>query len=317
MLLPSLLVLRSVERVSLRESFEGNPTPYGYTISLLLYLLPVALLSTWFLRRFPRGSLRRREVGITLLLLVPLGFMLDLLFGNLFFRFPNPGAILQIYLPGFSFETGGLVWDLPIEEFIFYAAGFCAVLLAYTWCAEDWVPAYGVSDYDDERRHPPYVIQLEWTGVYWGAGLVALALIYKKVLAPVTPDFSYREGWPFYFIFLVLTAIVPSLLLFRTARPFINWRALSMTVLWVMLTSLMWEATLASPYGWWRYDPAMMLGLHVKAWSDLPVEAVMVWAVVSFTTAIVYETVRIIGHLRRDWRTALIAPPAPKPPPVG
>ena len=304
-LIPTLLALRSVRTAAMRETFATNPTPHGYTISLLLYVLPGILLSVWFFRGHPRGSMHRRAIVWTLTLLVPIGFLLDLLFGNLFFLFPDPGATLQIYLPGYSFKTGGLVWDLPLEEFVFYVAGFVTVLLVYTWCDEVWVPVYGTSDYSDTRRHPPYVIQLEWRALAWGLVLIVLAVVYKKTLAPITEYRNYREGFPLYFVFLVATAIAPSLLLFRTARLFINWRALIMTMLWVLLTSLMWEATLASPYGWWRYQYTMMMGLHVKAWAELPVEAILVWIAVSITTAIVYETVKVSLHVRRPWRELL------------
>jgi hypothetical protein len=60
-----------------------------------------------------------------------------------------------------------------------------------------------------------------------------------------------------------------------------------------VLVSLLWEATLALPYGWWGYQATAMLGLTIGAWSQLPVEAVWVWLAVSFTTVISYEVVKI------------------------
>ena len=60
----------------------------------------------------------------------------------------------------------------------------------------------------------------------------------------------------------------------------------------VALTSLLWEATLALPYGWWGYQEAQMMGLGILAWDQLPVEAVVVWLAVTFTTVIAYETVK-------------------------
>jgi hypothetical protein len=56
---------------------------------------------------------------------------------------------------------------------------------------------------------------------------------------------------------------------------------------------LLWEATLALPYGWWEYRPGSMLGLHIGAWSRLPIEAVFVWFAVTFTTVITYEVIKI------------------------
>jgi hypothetical protein len=61
----------------------------------------------------------------------------------------------------------------------------------------------------------------------------------------------------------------------------------------VTLVSLLWEATLAIPYQWWGYQPRQMLGIFVDAWSGLPLEAVCVWIAVSYTTAIVFEIVKL------------------------
>jgi hypothetical protein len=59
-----------------------------------------------------------------------------------------------------------------------------------------------------------------------------------------------------------------------------------------LTTSLLWEATLGVPYGWWDYQPSQMMGIFIVAWNRLPVEAVFVWIAVSFQTVIVYEVVR-------------------------
>ncbi|MGA7339337.1 MAG: hypothetical protein WBX18_01980, partial [Terracidiphilus sp.] len=75
--------------------------------------------------------------------------------------------------------------------------------------------------------------------------------------------------------------------------PFINWRALSLTLFMILLISLFWEATLAVPYGWWGYEPQQMLGLFIGAWAGLPLEAVLVWISVTYTTTIVYEVLKV------------------------
>jgi len=90
----------------------------------------------------------------------------------------------------------------------------------------------------------------------------------------------------------VIGALGPSMVLFPTALPVINWRAFSMTLFIILLISLLWEATLALPYGWWGYQSGEMVGIHVTAWSGLPIEAVVVWFAVTYATAIVYEVVR-------------------------
>jgi hypothetical protein len=309
---PSFLALSTVRQAAVHEDV-GDTTPYGYTVSLLLFMVPIATLITWFFRSHPADSFRRRAFWWTIGLLVPAGFLLDLVLGNLFFRFPNPGATLGIFVPGYSFESGGLVWDLPIEEFVFYISGFVAILLVYIWCDEVWVPAYGVADYGDTSRHPPYVFDVDWRALWWGLGVFVLAVIYKKFFAPIVPERSYQEGFPLYLAFLLVASVVPALLLGRCARPFINWRAFSITLLWVLLTSLLWEATLASPYGWWHYNHKWMMGLHVKAWANLPVEAVILWIAVTYTTTTVFETIKVLMHMNKPLPEALFGA-GPTPP---
>ena len=100
------------------------------------------------------------------------------------------------------------------------------------------------------------------------------------------------SGFPGYFVFLVVAALGPSSALFPSALPVVNWRALSRVVFVMLLTSLLWEATLAVPYGWWGYQPGQMMGIFITAWNFLPIEAVCVWIAVSFQTVMVYEVVK-------------------------
>lgn len=276
----------------------GAATPYGYTWSLSLYVIPAARLLYWFfyesvaIRRADTKHYRRRAFVWTLCLLVPIGFLLDLVFGDLFFDFPNEAATLQFYLPGFSFEDFRLHRTLPIEEFLFYLFGFVTILLVYIWANDDWVPAYGLPEGGDVPVAAKRVPR-QRSSVWWGLLMLGGAVAYKKWLA----DVEDREGFPLYLTFLVVAAVLPGMSLFHQVRTVVNWRAFGTTILWVLLTSLLWEATLASPYGWWRYNDRWMMGLNVNAWADLPVEAVLLWLVVTFTTVLVYEAVKI--ELRR------------------
>ena len=114
----------------------------------------------------------------------------------------------------------------------------------------------------------------------------------------LAPPFAH-EGFPWYFTFLVVASLFPAILLFRSTQRFINWRAVSFTVFWVVVTSLIWEATLASPYGWWGYQPFHMTGLYVDAWFRLPIEAVLLWVSATFTTVVVYETCKVLISMKR------------------
>ena len=276
---PAALTLQTVTHPGRLEITSANPTPLGYTISLSLFVVPVSTLLWWLCHRRDLG-LQRRACVRTLVVLVPLGFVLDLVFGNAFFIFPNSAATLGIGVPA----VGGAI---PLEEFLFYFSGFGVVLLTYVWADEYWMAAYNISDYTAATIGIPRLVQFHWPSLAVGAGLLGTALLYKKLWSPAP------AGFPWYVTYLVVASFVPSAGFFRTAQPYINWRAFSFTFFFMVLVSLLWEATLALPYGWWGYRTTAMLGLTIGAWSQLPIEAVWVWLAVSFTTVISYEVVKI------------------------
>lgn len=279
LILPAALTLRTVLHPGALQIKSPNPTPLGYTWSLLLFLIPLAALGVWFARRPVLDSVRK-SFWLTIAVLAPLGIGLDLLFGNTFFTFPNHQATLGINVPA----LGGAI---PIEEFVFYLAGFMLVLLSYIWADEYWVAAYNIPDYRSQAKGLRRIAQFHAPSVVLGVALIAAAVIYKKLYSPAP------EGFPWYFVYLTAGAIVPAAGFFRTAQPFINWRAFSFTFFLILLISLLWEVTLAMPYGWWGYRPAAMMGFTIGAWRDFPIEGVCVWLAVSFTTVIIYEVIKI------------------------
>jgi hypothetical protein len=218
--------------------------------------------------------------------LLPLGFGLDLLFGNTFFTFPNELAVLGVDVPA----LGG---PIPIEEFAFYASGFMVVLLAYVWADEYWMAAYNVPDYRQGVKGIPRIVGFHWPSLLVGIAVLAWAVFYKRVLS------SSPEGFPWYATYLIAASVVPSIGFFHTAQPFINWRAFILTCLSILLVSLIWEATLGVPYGWWGYKPGAMMGFSIGAWAGLPLEAVAVWLAVTYTTVICYEVVKIFMAMDR------------------
>jgi hypothetical protein len=125
------------------------------------------------------------------------------------------------------------------------------------------------------------------------SAVLAVELIAAAVICRGVYDHHHAvSGFPGYFVFLVVGALAPASALLPAAMPVVNWRAFSLVLFVILLTSLLWEATLAVPYGWWGYQPAQMMGIFVTAWDYLPVEAVCVWIAVSFQTVMVYEVVR-------------------------
>ena len=275
---PAYFTLHTARVSSPSIALSPDPSPYGYTVSLLLFIIPIVVIAFWFI---PREEIKisRKAFWWTIGILFPLGALLDFLFASRFFLFPNPGATLGIKAPALG------NW-VPVEEYIFYFTGFIAVLLLYIWLDEYWLSAYAVPGTASERITFDRLLRFHPESLLLAVALIAVAFIYRRLFAPVLP------GFPEYFLFLVLGALLPSTVLFPSARPVINWRALSLTMFMILLISLLWEVTLALPYGWWNFQDDAMLGLRITAWGRLPIEEVFVWLAVSYATVIVYEIVK-------------------------
>ncbi len=276
--IPAAITLHSVSAPGIL-AVGPNPSPHGYTWSLLLFVVPILVIAVWFL---PSEGLEipQRAFRWTIGILAPIGCLLDIIFAQWFFYFPNPSATL-------GFPAPALGRPVPIEEYAFYLTGFITVLLLYVWLSEYWLAAYTIEDYPGEARAQRRLLRFHPASLIFGVVLIALAIVYKKYFSPV-PD-----GWPGYFIVLVVGGLVPSMSFFPVTRRFINWRAMSLTMFFILLISMLWEATLALPYGWWNYQHPAMMGVFIGAWSDLPVEAVLVWLAVTYGTVILFEVVKI------------------------
>src|SRR5690242_8982331 len=131
---PVGITLHTLRTPAVLQIPDTNPTPYGYTWSLLLFVVPIMVLGVWFL---PSEGVRisKRSFWRTIWILVPFGFGLDFFLANRFFLYPNAGATLRIGAPA----LGGAV---PIEEYVFYLTGFLSVLLIYVWLDEYWLAEY-------------------------------------------------------------------------------------------------------------------------------------------------------------------------------
>jgi hypothetical protein len=292
--IPSAVTLHAIHSPVPPMRVNQNSTPHGYTFSLLLFVFPVVLIAGWFL---PSEGLHipQRAFGRTIAILVPLGCVLDFVFAQWFFYYPNSGATLGILAPA----LGRFV---PVEEYIFYLTGFLAVLLLYIWLGEFWLAAYNVADYPSEAKKVRRLLQFHPTSLILAVILIGAAWFYKKHLA-LAGD---QEGFPGYFTFLVAGALTPAMSFFPVARRFINWRALSQTLFFMLLVSMLWEATLAVPYNWWNYQHRQMMGVFIGAWSGLPIEAACVWVAVTYATVIVFEVVKVWLASERPIHDALL-----------
>jgi hypothetical protein len=289
--LPAALTLHAVRGPAGASNSGVNSSPYGYTASLLLFVVPILAIGFWFA---PREGVRisKRAFVRTIGMLFPMGAALDFFFARLFFRFPNPGATLRITAPALG---GGV----PIEEYVFYLTGFIAVLLMYIWLDEYWLAAYSIPSDAKERAQFDRLLRFHPQSLVWAVVLIGMAILYRWT-------FVQQPGFPGYFTFLVIGALGPSAALLPSAMPVINWRAFSLTLFIILLTSLLWEVTLALPYGWWNFQDAAMIGVRITAWSRLPIEEVCVWIAVTYATVIVYEVVRRWQASGKQARRALV-----------
>jgi hypothetical protein len=274
----TLHTVRSSAYRPLHDVVAADPSPYGYSVSLLIFVAPILVLLFWFI---PQEHLRiaKRAFLWTIAVLFPLGAALDFFLAQFFFRYPNPAATLRIDAPALGH------W-VPIEEYLFYLTGFLAILSIYVWLDIYWLQAFSVPDDHTGRASFDRLLGFHPTSLLLAVGLIAAAILYRGLAQPGSP------GFPGYFTFLALTALMPSVALYRAVHRMVNWRALGLTLFVILLISLLWKATLAIPYGWWAYESSAMLGLYVRAWDNLPIEAVILWIAVTYATVLVYETIR-------------------------
>lgn len=276
--LPAIPTLHTVKISAFTDVIAQNPSPYGYTVSLSLFVVPILIIGFWFIPQ-EKIKISKNAFWITIAILFPLGVILDFFFASTFLKFPNPEATLRIPAPA-------RVKPVPLEEYIFYFTGFVAVLLFYIWLDEYWLSSYTVPSEADQRRKFDRLLRFHPESMVAAIILIGAAVFLRHRIEPDVP------GFPGYFTFLVISALTPSAALFPAARPVINWRAFSLTCFIILLTSMLWEATLALPYGWWDYQHSQMIGLYVLAWHCLPIEAIFVWLAVTYMTVIVYEIVK-------------------------
>ena len=91
--IPTALTLSMVKIPATIIQNSPNPTHLGYTVSLSLFIFPMLALIWWF-RRQSKLKLQQQAFWITVVLLVPSGVILDILFGNAFFSFVNHNAVI-------------------------------------------------------------------------------------------------------------------------------------------------------------------------------------------------------------------------------
>ena len=285
LILPVALPLLSIKD-AIRIELGSNPTPWGYTISLVIYIIPVIALLIWFIKN-PSFRFHQKAFWYTFIIITVLAFLLDVFFAKSFFVFPNRNATLNIpYILGFDFATFSFVPAFPIEEFGFYTTGILFVLLVYNWLDIYWLKAY---DPDFYYTHSPKMKKM--ISIHYPSIIIALLVIVVSFVIVEYIETNY-ERFPGYMLFLMSIFIVISSL-FKTVRFFVNWRAMSMLIIIVWLTSVIWEVTLAVPYQWWGFNENAMLGLFIKGWYNLPIEEPFLWTIIGWSVVLVFESFKI------------------------
>jgi hypothetical protein len=287
---PAFLVLCGVRAIPGKFYENGNPTPYGYTISLLLFLSPVTTMGYQLLKTAHQGVHRRAFIwavcSITLI-----GFTLDIIFGASFFTFKNTGATLGILLPAWSFEKMSWIPNyLPIEEFAFYILGSLFMLTMYLWIERSWLEDEQGMDRQNSASRVKKLVQVNpRTLVFW-IGCIVAGVAYKKFIDPV-------PGFPGYYLFIMVIGFLPTVLFMKGIQNFVNWRAFAMAYGVLMFVELMWEVTLALPFDWWNYQAPRMIGIRANPWHELPIEAALLWVVVAWDCIIAFELFRVYFHM--------------------
>jgi hypothetical protein len=254
-----------------------------YTVSLLIWIAPVAFLACFFIVKRLLTPEKSFALFITVTGLAAIGCLLDLVFGKMFFLFPNPCMVLHLWR----------IRGMPAEEFVFYITGFWFIIFLYVFGDEWFLKKYNRPDerYARYRDRLTRTIFPHWTSLKIVIGFLVLGIVLKRILNPA-------GGWiPGYFFFLACTAYTPMILFYRVSKRFVNWQAFWFTLIVTMLISVIWEATLALPRGYWDYHHAPMLGIFIGPWHDLPIEAVTVWIFCTLVI-IVYEYVKIVYFTR-------------------
>jgi hypothetical protein len=258
-----------------------------YATSLVLWIVPILLLLPRFFAETDPGGRRRRAFTWSVLYIAVGGAVLDLVFGALILDFPGKYLLRVCALGG----------TIPIEELIFYLTGGIAIVLVYAWADEHWMRKYNVRGRGASAQltHGRLIdVSPQTIGV--SVGLMLLGIALKLIFS--------KSGWlPYYYTFLLCVAFIPAILLWRAVSPFVNWRAFSFAAIYVLLTACIWEITLGLPKGWWGYQDRAMIGRFIDDWkgpySRYPIEALIVWFVVTFSCVLTYEAVKAYHYAPR------------------
>lgn len=67
------------------------------------------------------------------------------------------------------------------------------------------------------------------------------------------------------------------------------------------------------PYGWWGYHYDAMMGIVIRPWFDLPIEAVVLWPSAAYMNICLFEATRLCLHRDRPLLNVLFGRGNPSP----
>ncbi len=285
----------------------------GYTASLALALFPLVPLLLWLRAGGRDRAIQRRAFGLTTLVVVPFWTALDVLLAHTFFTFEKlESTTLGVCIPGWH-PTTGWGWNIPVEELAFYLLSCLTMVLLYAWASERWFGAYDEPP-DAYQRHAARCIRSikpDGRKIALVAALCLAVYAYKKLGAH-----EYQAGFPGYAFILLAGALLPNYTVYPAVSRFINKQAMLFTMMVVVLLSLLWEVTLGLPNEWWGYRKENMMGIFIRPWHGLPLEAAFLWLIAGWGNVVLFEFFRMKLYSGRGARELLCsrAPDAAGPP---
>jgi hypothetical protein len=273
-----------------------------YFTSLTIWLIPILYLWPTFRMLTATGTgRRRRALAWTVVSIVGLGIVLDFVLGFLTLRFPGCADAAVPPTGRYLLCLPAVHGRIPVEELLFYAMGPIAMVLVYACSDERWLSRYNPPD--DLANLKLIDISPRMAAV--GAAALAAAFILWRI----------NGTFPTYFVFIAAGAVLPAMFLYRSIGALTNWPAFAVTTLYVILTSVIWEATLAVPRLWWGYQPSGMIGVTIAAWSRgdaiFPIEAAVVWLFAPFASVLTYEFAKALTHHPKPVGVALFGTSEP------
>ena len=305
-----------------------DPSPLGFTLGLALYLVPFGVAWGWGMLD-PEFKGFRRPVNTALLIIGVVAIVVDLGFlGATCFTFPNRASVLDCcWLPALDWVPPH-EFAIPLEDLIFYVAAVGLTLVIYAWGnltwqktnSEDYVPKL---DADNMARlvrrgrvercwHHDHISEAPFPGFARGI-LVLIKRSWREKVSRIATCVFFTAmvavaiggmllgppgSFPAYAVWLLCGAGIASMLMLGACIDHINWRSFAATALYMTLLSVLFEITVALPYGWWGFDDKILLGVRLTAWWDLPVEHLFLYVINTYEIVLVYETV----VLWRAWR---------------